>query len=95
VASSRVRAHERQLTDLRDAARELLDLDLTAQAQVQRLADSRGFWYMFERTPSVELPFAATARRLAPGRTRRVRERLLEELPSLVDRQVGRARADL
>ena len=50
---------------------------------------------MFEQPPSVELPFAATALRLAPGRERRVRDRLFDELPTLVDRQVGRARADL
>lgn len=90
-----VAEHERQLVGLREAAKDLLDLDLAAQAEPQRLADSRGFWYMFDRAPSVELPFAATARRLAPGRVRRARERLLEELPTLVDRQVGRARADL
>lgn len=90
-----VSEHERQMADLRDAARELLDLELAAQAQAQRLASSRGFWYMFECPPLVELPFAATARRLAPGRARRVRVRLLEELTSVVDRQVGRARADL
>lgn len=87
--------HERQLGGLREAARELLDIDLTAHAPLQRLADSRGFWYMFDRGPAVELPFAGAARRFAPGRTRRVRDRLLEELPQVVDRQVGRARADL
>lgn len=87
--------HERQLAGLREAARELLDIDLGTQAGIQRLAQSRGFWYMFDRPPAVELPFAATVRRFAPGGTRRVRDRLLEELPELVDRQVGRARADL
>lgn len=87
--------HEQQLSGLRDAARRLLDLDLAAPSQVPRLADSRGFWYMFDRPPSVELPFAGTARRIAPGRSRRTRARLLEEVPGLVDRQIGRARADL
>lgn len=87
--------HETALASLRDAARELLDLDLVADTPSRRLTDGRGFWYLFDRPPSVELPFATLARRLTPGRPGRVRRRLADELPTLVDRQVGRARADL
>lgn len=87
--------HERQLTELQNSARELLDIELSIQSQPQWLAPSRGFWYQFDRPVSVEPPLAATARRLAPGSAHRAGQRLLRELPTLADRQVGRARADL
>lgn len=87
--------HERTIAELRDAARELLDLELSSDAGIQRLAVSRGFWFMFDRPPNVELPFAGLARRIAPGHARRLRQQILGELAQTVDRQVGRARADL
>ncbi|MGN6244866.1 MAG: dynamin family protein [Motilibacteraceae bacterium] len=87
--------HERHLRELRASARELLDLDLSVPVEHRRLAESRGFWYLFDRPVSFELPLAGTVRRIAPRRARRARAALLAEAPELVDRQVGRARADL
>lgn len=86
---------ESQLADLRAAAHELLDIELAASAVPHALRASQRFWYAFDRGVGWELPLAAAARNLLPGRVRRARERVLEEIPELVDRQIGRARADL
>jgi hypothetical protein len=84
-----------QITELRDAARELLDVTLTTQPDTQLLQPSQGFWYAFDRPVALEVPLAATVRRLAPGRKHRAAARVLDEIADLTDRQVGRARADL
>ncbi len=84
-----------QLTALREAARSLLDIELQAKGPTQLLTASRGFWYMFDRPASIQLPFTTTVQHWAPNRARRTRTRLLNELPGLVDQQIGRARSDL
>lgn len=86
---------ERELTEIRAAAEDLLALTLHIPADARRLDEGRGFWYAFERPIGIEPPLASTVRRLAPGKTHRALARLRAELPELVDRQVGRARADL
>ena len=53
------------------------------------------FRYAFERGVGWEAPFADLARRIAPGRRRRARQRMLDEVSELVDRQMGRVRSDL
>lgn len=84
-----------RLADLRDAARELLNVELSVQAIPRPLRPSQRFWYDFSRGVGVEPPLADVARALLPGRVKRVRARLLDEVPHLVDRQLGRARSDL
>lgn len=84
-----------QLTDLRTAAREWLGVDLSARAVTRPLEPSTRFWYDFGRGVGVEPPLADVARAVMPGRNRRARARVLNEIPQLVDRQVGRARSDL
>jgi len=41
------------------------------------------------------VPLPDVVRKAIPGRAKRARTRLLDEIPRLADRQVGRARADL
>ncbi len=84
-----------QLLQLRDAARTMLELTLASDPAPIRLQSSRSFWYAFERPASWEPPGADTIRRHAPGAARRAHHRVLAEVPGLVDRQIGRARADL
>jgi small GTP-binding protein len=86
---------EAQIAELRQAARDLLDVTLSVQADAQLLRPSQRFWYAFDRPAAVELPLAATVRRLAPGRARRAISRVFDEIPDLADRQAGRARSDL
>lgn len=86
---------ERQLAELRDAAHALLDVTLVTQPHIQLLRPSHGFWYTFDRPIGFDPPLAGAVRRVAPGRLRRARTRVLAEIDGLVDRQVGRARADL
>lgn len=95
LAQSVVAEQDRQLAELRESARELLDIRLAVEPSRERLGTEQGFWYAFARPVGWEPPLAEAVRRLAPGRVQRARTRLLEELPALVDRQVGRARADL
>lgn len=83
-----------QLRDLRAAAADLLDVRLSGDQPVA-LAEPHRFWYDFSPAPVWEPPLAEVARRLAPGQRKRARSRVLHDLPGLVDRQVGRARADL
>jgi GTPase SAR1 family protein len=84
-----------QIAELRDAARELLDLTLAVRPDTQLLRPSQRFWYAFDRPIALDVPLAATVRRFAPGRTHRAVARVIDEIPELTDRQVGRARADL
>jgi small GTP-binding protein len=86
---------ERQVAELRAAARDLLDITLSWQADTQLLRPSNRFWYAFDRPVGLEPPLAGTVRRIGPGRSRRAIARVLDEIPELADRQVGRARADL
>jgi len=84
-----------QLTDLRTAARDLLDIELAVDPGAALLRPGREFWYDFDPRIGFGPPVPEIARKALPGRARRVRTRLLEEIPQLADRQVGRARADL
>lgn len=95
VTGQAVAEVETQLSDLRTAAHELLDLDLTAHAVAHELRPSQRFWYAFDRGVGWEPPLTDAARHLLPGRRGRARARVLDEIAELVDRQLGRARADL
>ncbi len=77
------------------AARDFLNIDLSIEMDEQILLPSKGFWYSFDRDPVVEPPLADAARRVMPGKARRARDHLIREVPELVDRQLGRVRADL
>jgi GTP-binding protein EngB required for normal cell division len=84
-----------QLTDLRTAARDLLDVELAVKPGAALLRPGREFWYDFDPRVGFGPPVPEVARKAIPGRAKRVRTRLLDEIPQLADRQVGRARADL
>ncbi|MGH3401919.1 MAG: dynamin family protein [Streptosporangiaceae bacterium] len=86
-----------ELTAVREAAAELLGLELTLPATGLRLEPDRSFFYNYdERVDQAEL-LAGALRRHLPGQAgRRLARRHLAELASeLMDRQLGRARADL
>lgn len=86
-----------ELAGLRDAARTTLGLELAVPDSGERLVTGREFFYTFtENVDQLELLAGAVRRRL-PGEfgRRRAREHLLGSVPELVDRQLGRARADL
>jgi len=84
-----------QLTDLRTAARDLLDIELTVHSDSALLRPSRGFWYDFDPRIGWGMPLSNVARKALPGKAKRARTRLLDEIPGLADRQAGRVRADL
>jgi len=84
-----------QLTDLRTAARDLLDLELAVNPGAALLRPGREFWYDFDPRVGFGPPLPDVARKAIPGKAKRARTRLLDEIPQLADRQVGRARADL
>ena len=85
-----------ELSAVRQAAADLLDLDLTVPGHEQRLpVDLRFFYTLEEAVGQTELLAGAVRRRL-PGRFGRDRAAsyLRREARDLADRQVGRARAD-
>lgn len=84
-----------QLTDLRTAARDLLEVELAVNPGAALLRPGREFWYDFDPRVGFGLPVPEVARKALPGKAKRARTRLLDEIPRLADRQVGRARADL
>jgi len=84
-----------QLTDLRTAARDLLDLELGVNPGTAVLRPGREFWYDFDPRVGFGPPVPEVARKAVPGKAKRARTRMLDEIPQLADRQVGRARADL
>jgi small GTP-binding protein len=86
---------ERQLAELRQAAGELLGIQLRATAETITLDAGGGFWYATDRPIAWELPGAELARRHGPRAIQRARARVLGEIDELADRQIGRARADL
>jgi GTP-binding protein EngB required for normal cell division len=88
-------ARAEQLARLRDDARTLLDLQLDGPGAGVELAEGHRFWFSFADPPAWELPGADLLRRHGPGAARRARDRVVGRIPELVDRQVGRARADL
>jgi hypothetical protein len=86
-----------ELRVLRDAAAELLGLDLAIPEPDARLAEDRRFFYTTgEDVGQTEL-LAGGVRRWLPGEAgrRAVREHLRREASRLVAQQVGRARGDL
>lgn len=84
-----------QLGALRAAASAQLDLAVAATIEPLPLQASRRFWLDFTAAPAVELPGAQLVRRHGFGAVRRARQRVLEDIVFLSDRQVGRVRADL
>jgi len=86
-----------ELDSVRDAAAELLGLELTVPVPQERLAPDRRFFYtVSENVDQAELLAGAVRRRL-PGKLGRrlARDHVLGEVADLVPRLVGRARADL
>jgi GTP-binding protein EngB required for normal cell division len=84
-----------QLTDLRAAARDLLDIELGVNPGAALLRPGPEFWYDFDPRIGFGPPVPEVARKAVPGKAKRARTRMLDEIPQLADRQVGRARADL
>jgi GTP-binding protein EngB required for normal cell division len=85
------------LDALREAAAELLGLNLAVPGPGERLApDLRFFYLVAEQAGQTEL-LAGAIRRWVPGEAgrRRARAYLHREAASLVPQQIGRARADL
>jgi small GTP-binding protein len=86
-----------ELDAVRQAAADLLGLDLAVAAPGQRLApDLRFFYHVGEQAGQTELLAGAIRRRL-PGEAgrSRAREHVRREAADLVPMQIGRARADL
>ncbi len=86
-----------ELDAVRDAAAELLGLELTIPGPDERLAPDRRFFYSAgENVDQAELLAGAVRRRL-PGQLGRrlAREHVAGEIRDLAGRLVGRARADL
>lgn len=85
------------LAELRDVARDLLDLDLDVDAGPIRLPDRSGF--RLEVSPEVgwRAPLSETLARHAPARLARDRtqRQLVELAADVADKHVGRARSDL
>jgi small GTP-binding protein len=86
-----------ELDAVRDAAAELLGLDLAVAGPQERLAPDRRFFYsVSENIDQAELLAGAVRRRVPGGLGRRLaREHVLGEADDLAERQIGRARADL
>jgi predicted GTPase len=86
-----------ELGEIRDAARELLDLDLAVPATAERLVPSRGFFYASTDPTGVTDLLAGAVRRHLPGSLgrRRARAHLLTQARELVPMLIGRARGDL
>jgi len=86
-----------ELRVLRDAAAELLGLDLAIPEPDARLAEDRRFFYTTAEDVGQTELLAGAVRRWLPGEAgrRAVREHLRREASRLVAQQVGRARGDL
>ncbi len=86
-----------ELEAVRDAAADLLGLELAVAGPQDRLAPDRRFFYsVAENVDQAELLAGAVRRRL-PGEfgRRLAREHVLAEVDDLAERQIGRARGDL
>ncbi|HEY6296691.1 MAG TPA: dynamin family protein [Streptosporangiaceae bacterium] len=86
-----------ELDVLREAAAELLGLDLAIPAPDGRLAENRRFFYTTGADVGQTELLAGAVRRWLPGKAgrRAVREHLRREATGLAAQQVGRARGDL
>ena len=87
----------RELAEIRDAARELLDLDLTVPDTGERLVPDRNFFYTDTDVAGQTELLAGAVRRRLPGQLgqRRSRQHLLDEATGLAPKLTGRARSDL
>ncbi len=86
-----------ELDAVRDAAAELLGLDLALPSMGERLTPERGFFYsVAENVDQAELLAGAVRRRL-PGQLGRrlARDHVLGQVRDLAESQIGRSRADL
>jgi small GTP-binding protein len=86
-----------ELGKVRDAAAELLGLELATPGPQERLAPDRRFFYsVAESVDQAELLAGAVRRRLPGELGRRLaRDHVLGEVSDQAERQIGRARADL
>ena len=86
-----------ELGAVRDAAAELLGLELATPGAQERLAPDRRFFYsVAESIDQAELLAGAVRRRLPGELGRRLaRDHVLGEVRDQAERQIGRARADL
>ncbi len=86
-----------EIEAIRDAAADLLGLELAAAGAQDRLAPDRRFFYSVgENVDQAEL-LAGAVRRRVPGEIGRrlARDHVLGEAGDLAERQIGRARGDL
>ncbi len=88
---------EAELAGVRDAAADLLGLELAIPGPGDRLGSGQRFFYVLDEHPDQAELLAGAVRRRLPGELgRRVaRQHLLGQLPDQVGAQVGRARGDL
>jgi small GTP-binding protein len=86
-----------ELGKVRDAAADLLGLELATPGPQERLAPDRRFFYsVAESVDQAELLAGAVRRRLPGELGRRLaRDHVLGEVSDQAERQIGRARADL
>ena len=92
-----IRALRVELAEVRDAARELLDLDLTMPDMAERLVPGRNFFYPDTQPVGQTELLSGAVRRYLPGDLgrRRRRTHLLAQAGELVPMLIGRARGDL
>lgn len=86
-----------ELAHVRDAARELLDLDMALPDATERLAPARGFFYSGMKASGQTDLLAGAIRRHLPGEAgrRRARAHLRGRARDVVPMLIGRARGDL
>jgi hypothetical protein len=84
------------ISTVRHTAATLFDLELVALPPAGRLVESTRFSYAFAAVPGQAEALAAAIRSHLPGALgrRRVAEHVADQVALLLDRQLGRARAD-
>jgi hypothetical protein len=92
-----IRALRAELAEVREAARELLDLDLALPDTAERLVPGRNFFYSSTAPVGQTELLAGAVRRHFPGELgrRRARAHLLAQATDLMPMLIGRARGDL
>lgn len=92
-----IRALRAELVEVREAARELLDLDLALPDTAERLVPGRNFFYASTAPAGQTELLAGAVRRHLPGELgrRRARAHLLAQARDLMPMLIGRARGDL
>jgi ribosome biogenesis GTPase A len=88
---------EGELAAVRDAAADLLGIDLALPSPREHLPGSMGFFYTLDENVDQAELLAGTVRRRLPGEygRRLARERLVGQVAGLAGSQLGRARGDL